>query len=334
MIHGLLSMTLATLMGSITPHRTYYQVDRAMPVTIAEGESRELVLLTPKDEEVARVSVPDGETEIDVAALVPDLYEYVSVHYLQLEVDGEPTGPSLVLQPLIERPTPVLTYDRQGPTATPRVTKWINPPRQQLAMAGFRVYEDKDVVLRTDKGDIRIALAPEHAPNTAYNFRHLVEGGFYTMIPFHRIVPFDAAGKPFVIQAGDPTGTGMGSPGYSIDLEASKLPHDLGVISMAREGRDIDTGGSQFFICLSREGTGRLDVQYTSFGKTIDGLDVVKTIAATDVNAQGRPATPIYIRTSELVDAAPRSADSTDASEDSGESTTEADGGTSTRVDR
>lgn len=293
-------------MGSITPHRTYYQVDRAMPVTVAEGESREFLLLTAKNEEVARVDIPHGETEVDVAALIPDLYDYVSVHYLQLVVDDEPTGPALVLQPLIERPTPVLTYNRQGPTATPKVTKWIQVPRQQLAMAGFRVYPEKHVRMDTDFGEIVIALLPHYAPNTAYNFRELVDGGFYTMIPFHRIVPKDGAGFPFVIQAGDPTGTGMGSAGYSIDLEQSTLKHDLGVLSMAREGRDIDTAGSQFFICLSREGTSRLDVQYTSFGRTVDGLDVVLKIAAVSVDDVGRPAEPIYIRETTLIDAPAR----------------------------
>ncbi|MDP6602414.1 MAG: peptidylprolyl isomerase, partial [Phycisphaerales bacterium] len=108
---------------------------------------------------------------------------------------------------------------------------------------------------------------------------------------FHRIVPLTARGQGFVIQAGDPTGTGSGGPGWWLPIERSDLPHDFGVISMAR-ANDPDSAGSQFFLCLSREGTARLDGQYCAFGETVEGEVTIKAIAATPLSdpASGRPA--------------------------------------------
>ena len=136
--------------------------------------------------------------------------------------------------------------------------------------AGLRIWPERDVMLRTTKGNVHICLKPDEAPNTVWNFLELARGGFYRGIPFHRIVPLTTNGLPFVIQAGDPTATGDGGPGYWLPIEDSRLPHDLGVISMARSD-DPDSNGSQFFICLSREGTARLDGQYCAFGYAVDG---------------------------------------------------------------
>ncbi len=286
----------------LAPQRLYYQVNRPMPLTVAAGEGRELVLLAPDNREVARAAVPNGATEVDAAALIPSLYSFTTVHYLQLIDDGAPTGPALVLEPLVRVRQPVLRLTERGP----QVENWISPSERDKNMSGFRVSMEREVVLHTTMGDIRLVMRPDHAPNTVWNFLHLVEGGFYTHIPFHRVVGTSSGGPGFVIQAGDPTGTGSGGPGYRIDLEPSTLPHDLGVISMAREGNDVHTAGSQFFLCLSREATARLDVQYTTFGQTIEGIDVVKKIGAVRVGAQDRPIDMPYITTAELIPAPPR----------------------------
>ncbi|MFK7959564.1 MAG: peptidylprolyl isomerase [Phycisphaerales bacterium] len=172
---------------------------------------------------------------------------------------------------------------------------------------GFRVYRDADVRLRTNLGDLRFALRPDAAPNTAWNFRHLVDGGFYRGVVFHRVVPLTVGGDPFVVQAGDPTGTGAGGPGWWLPMEPSSLPHDFGVLSMARDAHP-DSAGSQFFVCLSRPGTARLDGDYTSFGELLEGEDVLRAIAKVrlaDV-ATGRPRTPPIIQEAFLQLAAPR----------------------------
>ncbi|MBL8877234.1 MAG: peptidylprolyl isomerase [Phycisphaerae bacterium] len=159
--------------------------------------------------------------------------------------------------------------------------------------------------METDKGVIEFQLRPDVAPNTAWNFRELVGGGFYTDIIFHRIVPKLQSGHPFVIQVGDPTATGTGGPGYNIDLEQSSLQHDFGVLSMARSG-DPNSNGSQVFVCLSRPGTAFLDGNYTTFGQAISGADVIRAIAASPIGAEGRPTDPMpLIKTATLVDAAP-----------------------------
>jgi peptidyl-prolyl cis-trans isomerase B (cyclophilin B) len=173
--------------------------------------------------------------------------------------------------------------------------------------SGLRMYSERDVVLRTSKGDIRVCLRPDEAPNTAWNFIELARGGFYRDIAFHRIVPLTSSGQPFVIQAGDPTATGDGGPGFWLPLEDSHLPHDFGVISMARSD-DPDSNGSQFFFCLSREGTARLDGQYCSFGYAVEGANVIKAIAESELAdvKTGRPVNPPVIRDAELVAAPPR----------------------------
>jgi len=183
-----------------------------------------------------------------------------------------------------------------------------NPQPRERLFSGLRIWSERDVILHTSKGDITICLKPDEAPNTAWNFLDLARGGFYRGIVFHRIVPLTANGQPFVIQAGDPTASGDGGPGYWLPMEDSKLAHDFGVISMARSD-DPDSNGSQFFICLSREGTARLDGQYCAFGYAVDGAPVIKAIAEVelaDVKA-GRPKDPPVIEDAEAVPAPPRS---------------------------
>lgn len=130
--------------------------------------------------------------------------------------------------------------------------------------------------MRTDRGTMTIEFFEKDAPKTVDNFVSLAKKGFYNGILFHRVIP------NFMIQGGDPTGTGAGGPGYTIpcELTGDNQYHDRGVLSMAHRGRD--TGGSQFFICHNRQNTQHLDRNHTVFGKVVDGLDVIDQIRQGD----------------------------------------------------
>lgn len=137
-----------------------------------------------------------------------------------------------------------------------------------------------------DGGVIKLELYPDIAPLTVENFVSLVKDGFYNGLIFHRVI------KGFMIQGGDPEGTGMGGPGYSIkgEFEANGVKNDLkhteGVISMARS-MDPNSAGSQFFIM--HKNSPHLDGMYAAFGKTIEGMDVVNRIAETRTDWNDRP---------------------------------------------
>lgn len=134
----------------------------------------------------------------------------------------------------------------------------------------------KKATFETEKGTMVLELYEDDAPGTVANFVKLSNSGFYNGLTFHRVIP------NFVIQGGCPKGDGTGGPGYSIkcELKGEKQYHDRGVISMAHAGRD--TGGSQFFICHSRQNTGHLDRNHTVFGKVIENVDVVDKIRQGD----------------------------------------------------
>ncbi len=135
----------------------------------------------------------------------------------------------------------------------------------------------KKAEIHTDKGVMKIEFYEQDAPNTVANFIKLAKEGYYDGVTFHRVIP------NFVIQGGDPTGTGAGGPGYKIDCELTggNQYHDRGVLSMAHAGRN--TGGSQFFICHSRENTAHLDRNHTCFGKVVEGVEVIDAIRQGDV---------------------------------------------------
>ena len=134
----------------------------------------------------------------------------------------------------------------------------------------------KTAEIQTGKGTMKIEFFEKDAPNTVQNFIDLAEKGFYDGLTFHRVIP------DFVIQGGCPNGTGTGGPGYKIDceLDGENQYHDRGVLSMAHAGRN--TGGSQFFICHSRNNTAHLDRNHTVFGKVVEGLDVIDQIRQGD----------------------------------------------------
>jgi len=144
-----------------------------------------------------------------------------------------------------------------------------------------------------DGGVMRLELYPGIAPITVKSFIDLANSGFYDGLIFHRVI----AG--FMVQGGDPTGTGMGGPGYAIKGEfaangvKNDLSHERGVISMAR-AMDYDSAGSQFFIMHAD--VPQLDGQYAAFGRVTEGIEAVDAIAAVKTGANGRPVQDVVIR--------------------------------------
>lgn len=134
--------------------------------------------------------------------------------------------------------------------------------------------------IKTEKGDIIVELYPEKSPKTVNNFVFLAREGFYDNTTFHRVIP------GFMAQAGDPTGTGTGGPGYKFEDEKNDLKHVTGVISMANSG--ANTNGSQFFITYVP--AHHLDGKHTIFGKVVTGMDVLNNITPRDPGTS--PGTP------------------------------------------
>ena len=146
--------------------------------------------------------------------------------------------------------------------------------------------------IRTNKGDITCRLFADESPATVNNFVFLAREGFYDGVIFHRII------EGFMIQGGDPTGTGTGGPGYRFadELQAARdRGYKMGTLAMANAGPD--TNGSQFFITHQDVG---LPPQYAVFGKTVDGQDVVDDIATTSTDRQDRPHEDVVISTVEI----------------------------------
>ena len=276
--------------GQLVPERLYYGVDRAIPMTVVvpegmQGEARIELFGAPKfpvRDPIATAEVAPGR--VDLAQFFPVLWETQQksnpkLLYAQLVIGDTEIAPPIVIQPLA---TP--SYARGAGSDRPPSFS-----RQSMVFSGYRIYQEKLVVLDTTQGEIVIRMRPDHAPNSVWNFMHLVDGGFYTDILFHRILGPGTGDTGFVVQVGDPTAIGAGGPGYMIDLEDSKLPHDRGVLSMARAA-DPNSNGSQVFICLSRMRTQGLDGSYTAFGETIEGDDAIASIGdAGTVPPAGRP---------------------------------------------
>lgn len=298
-------------LAQLLPERLYYGINRAMPMVVgapagtAEGATIEVRLYAPGAAEPAHAAACKAG-RVDLAELFPHLWTAPepALWYAQLAVDGKGVGAPVVLQPMVTPPRPALD-NRNG-----NLPLVVYPPALQAekkVYSGVRAYVDRHIVLDTSEGELRIVLRPEAAPNTAFIIRELAAGGFYTDTVFHRVVPVGRGGKGFVVQGGDPTGTGDGTPGFEYPLEPSTLPHDFGVVSIARD-KEPTTNGCQFFICLSREETARLDGLYCAFGQVLEGgAEVIARIARTPLKegSKEQPVKPPAIRRAYLVDAPP-----------------------------
>ena len=136
-------------------------------------------------------------------------------------------------------------------------------------------------VIETNQGTIKLKFFPDKAPGHVRNFIQLAQSGFYDGLIFHRVI------QGFMIQGGCPQGTGTGGPGYQIKAEFNDVPHEPGILSMARSGHP-DSAGSQFFICQGKASP-FLNNKYTAFGKVIEGMDVVDKIGTTQTGPGDRP---------------------------------------------
>ena len=321
-----------TAAAQLVPERTYYGVDRRMPMSVHAPEGF-AGGVTIKLHEPVTAEVVDEVTaaagRVDLAALFASLWRSEDPHvlYAQLYLDGVATGPAVVLQPML---SPDYAHNVDPRTLTPTfgqgrpvfnserietlIENGLASPQQrpEPVLSGMRAYVDSHVVFETTLGEVEFRMRPDVASNTVWNFLSLTDGGFYTDILFHRIVKSvrtrDGSEQPFVVQVGDPTGTGAGGPGYMVDLEKSTLPHDFGVLSMARSG-DPNSNGSQVFICLSRAATQPLDGLYTAFAYAVRGGDTIEALAGVDVDQSDRPVDPgPRLISAKLVDAPPATA--------------------------
>ena len=158
---------------------------------------------------------------------------------------------------------------------------------------------DKNITIHTSKGDIKLTVFASKTPVTAASFLNLASRGFYDGLKFHRVIP------DFMIQGGDPEGTGMGGSDTKIKGEFKQngwdnpISHVRGVISMARS-RSMDSASSQFFICHG-DAT-YLDGQYAAFGKVTEGMDVVDEIASVPTDKNDRPVEDVVIKTIKVID--------------------------------
>jgi peptidyl-prolyl cis-trans isomerase B (cyclophilin B) len=147
--------------------------------------------------------------------------------------------------------------------------------------------------LHTSEGAIELELYPDAAPKTVENFEKLSRDGFYASVIFHRVIP------DFMIQGGDPTGTGTGGPGYEFEDEFNEHRVTRGALAMANAGPN--TNGSQFFI-VTAEAASWLDGKHTVFGRVTSGMDVVDRISQAERDANDRPREPVTIERVELGD--------------------------------
>lgn len=177
----------------------------------------------------------------------------------------------------------------EGSDNVPNHQQWSTPPEMQIDPAVRYV-----ATMRTSQGSFEIELLASEAPKTVNNFICLAKAGYFNNTPFHRIM------SGFVIQGGDPTGTGTGGPGYRFEDEPVTLDYVKGSVAMANAGPN--TNGSQFFVVLD-DLRGKLPKNYTIFGQVISGMDVVDTLGQTPTktNARGEKSVPVETVTLESV---------------------------------
>lgn len=217
---------------------------------------------------------------------------------------GEPTEPAAPTAPVVPatavpQATPITdtgVASSESGASTPEVMvnqgqsvkQWSSPPSMTIDLSSSYT-----AVLNTTAGAITIELLPEEAPNTVNNFVFLARQGFYDNVIFHRTI------DGFMIQGGDPTGTGGGGPGYRFADEPVQRPYSRGVLAMANAGPN--TNGSQFFIMHADYG---LPPNYTIFGQAVAGLETIDTIATAPTQPGGEgstPVNPVVIQSVEII---------------------------------
>ena len=337
---GLLSIALSVApiphlapVGRTSP---FIPVSGSMPMAINhDAEHAHLVLMANDGRVISGPHPMTKDETVDILALMPEIRGLDEAAYLQLMHGDKAVNTAWVVEPALSRRMPLVeqAVSPQRGTWT-KVIGWQDegaldnedlpagagridgaalsspvPRDEAVVRSGWWVYLERDVQMRTDHGDLRIDLREDAAPSTCRNFRALAAMGFYNGTIAHRIIPKGRNGRPFVIQGGDPLGTGEGGPGWWAPLEPSFLGHDYGVISMARAD-DPDSAGSQWFIALDREETARLDGQYCAFGEVFAGADVIDSMASVELAdtdyLSSRPLNPPRVNLTRIMPAPPR----------------------------
>ncbi len=272
------------LFSVLFPTKLWFQPDQPVLIDVRNTApvKLELVEFRGREYDSQADRNVDAPRQVDLKQLFPAMQTGT---YILYAVPKDKELPEFVGTPLVVQ---VRTDKRVGAAPGPLVVR-VEPLRY--------------VTMETSDGTMTMAFYYDVAPNTVENFLRLSEEGYYDGQIFHRIV------KDFVIQGGDPVGRdakrgGSGGPGYMIDAEFNDRQHKKGVLSMARQGDQIEQQGmmprsdfansasSQFFICLNYERTRALDKKYTVFGRVIGGDDVIDKIAAHEVGPRDRPINP------------------------------------------
>lgn len=285
---------LLLLLAVLVPERGWYPADQPVMVRLASSAPARLVLA----DFAGRVIQPleektwEPDSSIDLKALYANI---LPGGYVLYEVPADKQFPTFVGNPLV-----VNVRGDPRPVA----------PRTPLA---WRIEPLRYVVIDTDLGAMTAGLYYDAAPRTVANFLELAGGRFYDGMAFNRIVP------GVLVQTGDPRGDLTGGPGHMIPAEFNERPHVTGALSMARledpvESQSVmprpqfaNSAGSQFFICVDEEKTRQLDRRYSVFGCVVDGLDVLRKLAATPVDdpQSGKPLTPVRVRSIRVLDVDP-----------------------------
>jgi cyclophilin family peptidyl-prolyl cis-trans isomerase len=225
---------------------------------------------------------------------------------------GGESGSSSISKPISTAPiqsstttsttlTPLTTIQTTSTSSTSQST-YTSKPKTYSSAPSMQIDTSKNYIasLETSFGTFKIKLLAQESPLTVNNFVFLSREGFYNGVIFHRII------KTFMIQTGDPTGTGSGTPGYKfVDELPPKHPYDPGIVAMANSGPN--TNGSQFFICTGPDAVSLNNYpKYTQFGQIIEGMDIVQKIASVPVVSNGRevskPVTPPFIKSVTIIE--------------------------------
>jgi peptidyl-prolyl cis-trans isomerase B (cyclophilin B) len=285
------------VVGLVTPTKSWFAPSQPWTVKVTGAEpGTRLVMANFVGTPVYSVGPTDvaagaGEQTVDLKKLFPQIATKADTYVLYTVKAGGKDATSFLGTPLVVD----VREDDRRPGSGPMV-------------ASVRPLEY--AVITTDAGPMTVLFYYDAAPRTVDNFLSLSRGGFYNGLTFNRIVP------GFVIQGGDPTGTGTGGPGYHIPAEFSDRAHLAGVLSMARSSDPNeaagamprtefqDSAGSQFFICLDYARTRTLDHRYTAFGRVVDGMEVVTAIAKTPLAeppSAGKPTKPPVIESIQIL---------------------------------
>jgi peptidyl-prolyl cis-trans isomerase B (cyclophilin B) len=314
----------------------FIPLNGAMPMAINhDADNAVLVLMNHEGDVLSGPHQVEQGKVVDLLVLMPVIRSLDEAAYVQLMHGEQPINCPWVIEPALSRRIPIV-QEVESPErgAWTKIVGWQDegaldndelpdgagriegaalssaaPRDDAVIRSGWWVYLERDVHMLTDHGEFRIDMREDAAPSTCRNFRALASMGFYNNTIAHRIIPKGRNGRPFVIQGGDPLGTGEGGPGWWLPLEPTHLGHDYGVMSMAR-GQNPDSAGSQWFIALDREETARLDGQYCAFGEIFMGKDAIDSMAAVELGdtdyLSSRPVQPPRITVARLAPAPTR----------------------------